>query len=190
MLLFDICRPAFCYHYDIKASGSQDNTFYCRVKPFTHHTPDLVLYAGPDKASTPVAMSHILQFSQSFKIGFGMEDTQWEDMIRKTIGGADHCWGMSIPDGSETRRLQLVWRRTTSITAEGSSKPVVTKRGIHGHRGWKLVSEDDGEKVLAVFTYDKAFGRRGVVEINVDYGEEFVYGVLLTVISLYERSER
>lgn len=195
MLSFDIYRPAFCYHYDVKIADSQENAYFCKATRLTRSSvPDLVLYTGSSATGTAVAMSHILQFSQTCKLGLGMHDTQWEDFTQSNKRGSEHSWAMSLNDvfesSSTARRLRLIWKRTTSVTTEGSAKPVIGQRGYRGFRGWKLVDADDQKNILAVFTFDKAFGRRGTVDINVDYGKGFVRGVLMSILTLYERSER
>ncbi|GJN69362.1 C6 zinc finger domain-containingprotein [Purpureocillium lilacinum] len=199
---FDIHRKAFAYHYSITAHNSttmDSPLYYCDVNRFTKSsTPDMVLHAGPSPAASPVALSHILQFSQSFKIGLGdavprqatdPDAVQWEDLRRSTITGAEHRWGMSLAArGSEARdgrRLALLWKRTRSVRAEGAEDGIRHR----GFRGWKLLDEERPGEVLAVFTLDQVFGRRGVLQINVDYGDEFTVAVLMTLLTLYERSE-
>ncbi|KID73519.1 hypothetical protein MBR_07395, partial [Metarhizium brunneum ARSEF 3297] len=68
---YDVHRPAFSYHYHVTAHDSKQTLYHCNITRFTKScTPNLVLHAGRDKAAPPVALAHILQFSQSFKIGF------------------------------------------------------------------------------------------------------------------------
>ncbi|OWT43008.1 C6 zinc finger domain protein [Pochonia chlamydosporia 170] len=198
---YDIYRPALSYHFDITAHDSKQNLFYCNVVRFTKSsTPDLVLHAGQDKRAPSIALAHILQFSQSFKIGFGstadMDAVEWEDFTRSNIKGSEHRWGMTLQRTSDSPspsrsndRLSLVWKRTTTVTAEGGSEPVTGPRGHRGHRGWKLVEESRPEDVWAIFTFDRVFGRRGILQINVNYGEKFNTGVLISILTLYERSE-
>ncbi|UNI13711.1 hypothetical protein JDV02_000430 [Purpureocillium takamizusanense] len=201
---FDIHRNAFAYHYSITAHNSTATDtalYYCDVTRFTKSsTPDMVLYAGSSPASaSPIALSHILQFSQSFKIGLGdavprhatvPDAIQWEDLRRSTFTGAEHRWGMSLAvsdskarDGR--RRLALLWKRTRSVRAQGAEDGIRHR----GFRGWKLLDEEQPDEVLAVFTLDQVFGRRGVLQINADYGDEFTIAVLMTLLTLYERSE-
>lgn len=199
---YDIHRPAFAYHYDITGHDNKQNLYYCNVIRFTKSTtPDLVLHAGLDKSAPSVALSHILQFSQSFKIGLGsvgdMDNVEWEDFRRSNVSGSEHRWGMNLPNNDKSLsdrtasddRLSLVWKRTTAVTTEGGSTPITNHRGHRGHRGWKLVEESNPDEILAIFTFDKVFGRRGILQIDVNYGEKFNVGVLISILTLYERSE-
>lgn len=202
---YDIHRPAACYHYDITGPDSKENLYYCTVKPFTRKQPDLVLHAGLDKSAPPIALCHILQFSQSFKFGFGdpanEDDIEWEDLIRSNTSGSEHRWGMTLPsdvapssvEGEKSanvgRRLSLVWKKTTSVTVAGAREPLTRRRGHRGHRGWKLIEESDPKEILAVFTFDKSYGRRGLVQINAGHGDKFNVGVLMSVLTLYERTD-
>ena len=194
---YDIHRPAFSYHYDITAHNEEQNLYYCNVTRFTKSAkPDLVLHAGMDKSAPSVAMAHILQFSQSFKIGLGsasdLDAVEWEDFRRSNVSGSEHSWGMNLASSdasSDHQRLSLVWKRTTAVTVEGGRVPVLNHRGHRGHRGWKLVEESRPDEVLAIFTFDKVFGRRGILQIEARRGERFNVGVLISILTLYERSE-
>ncbi|KAJ6446858.1 C6 zinc finger domain-containingprotein [Purpureocillium lavendulum] len=222
-IIFDIHRKMLSYHYTVTAhhdsANPDDPIYYCDVNRFTKSaSPDLVLHAGPSTAAPPIAISHILQFSQSFKIGLGdavarhkadPDAVQWEDLRRTDRTGAEHRWGLHLPatptrtaspttgPGSEDardsaaaasssgRRLALLWKRTRSVRADGVEDGI----RYRGFRGWKLLDEARPDEVLAVFTMDRVFGRRGVLQINVDYGGAFVVAVLMTLLTLYERSE-
>ncbi|KAK8927186.1 hypothetical protein H634G_01855 [Metarhizium anisopliae BRIP 53293] len=188
---YDVHRPAFSYHYNVTAHDSKQTLYYCNVTRFTKScTPDLVLHAGRDKAAPPVALAHILQFSQSFKIGFGsradVDAVEWEDLTRSNAGGSEHRWEMTLAGHG---RISLVWKRTTAVTADGASLPITSHRGHRGHRGWKLIEESTPSEILAVFTFDRVFGRRGILQVDVDYGEKFTVGVLMSILTLYERWE-
>ena len=194
---YDIHRPACCYRYDITGPDASQNLFFCKVNKFTRAKPDLVLHAGVDATAPIAAVSHVVAFSQHFKLGLGTTEEAdkilWEDLKRADSNGSQHHWSVEIPNDNgekrSMRRVGLIWKRTTSVTVEGAKAPRTRRRGHRGHRGWKLIEESSPKDVLAVFTFDRLYGRRGLVQINASYGQAFNTWVLISLLTMYERQE-
>lgn len=184
---FEIARPPFTHRYDVK-SESGNMAYYVDISVFTPNTPDLTVHEGPDSKSPIVAVCHMIRFSGHFKIGVGdpsrADIMHWEDLTKETMGASHYTFSAPVPmaTGGSPRR-SFSWKRTHSVGVDGM-KPASLSNSNH-----KLVDGETGE-ILAIFTNVRGFTSGGVLQINVDYGRDFTTLVLVSCLSLYEKSRR
>ncbi|KAF9894133.1 hypothetical protein FE257_009106 [Aspergillus nanangensis] len=183
---YNICKTCFQRNYTV--TSAQDRPLlYGEISSFTHK-PDLMLHTGSDTHGPVVAVCKFPKFSSALKVGLGNPDdsydTQWEDMTKETLGASEYRWSMPFrrpSDGSHGRRT-LVWKRTQHVTVEGVTPSKLSTRN------YKLV--DQWGQLLAVFTSERTYRKCGVLQVNVEYGEDFDLMVFVTCLGLYEKARR
>ncbi|CAI6093755.1 unnamed protein product [Clonostachys chloroleuca] len=155
---------------------------------FNRSKPHLTLHVGPDeKTAPPVACVYEPFFTRSWKVGLGdvvnfPDAVVWEDMRKETWNYSKISWSTVRKDGTP---VKLAWKRTAHHAIDGKSPSQLSARNF------KLIEEDgDGSNILAVFTHTFSIRIYGSVQINVDWGDNFEYMVLMTIVTLYEAINR
>lgn len=179
---FEINKDLFSHHYDInKEDGAP--LHYVDLSVFSRNKPDLILHNGPSASAPVIAEAHIERFSGHFKIGVGdparPDAVQWEELHREKVDASEYRFSTDL--GSDERR-NFVWKRTRSVGVDGRQPSALSSRN------WKLLNE--AGELLAVFSSTHAISKCGTLQINVDYGRDFEALVLISCLSLYERSRR
>jgi hypothetical protein len=185
--IFNIYKPAFHRHYEIKSADDQP-LYYVNISNFKPNKPTVILHAGPGTKSPILAASKFLKLSSDCKLALGDPDdltnTQWEDMTRESPLHHRYRFEMTIPDvkgsGYGERRV-FVWKRTHSVKVEN------TRVFALSLRSFKLIEERTGQ-VVAVFSRERSFTKCGKLQIRVEYGEAFEKMVLISWLSLYEKA--
>jgi len=195
---FTITRPTIGQHYDVASRDGQEHLFYIDVScSFSRSQPDLTVHAGPNTAAPVVAVAHMPKLSGPFKIGVGdpvshPNAVRWEDMMREGFAGTEHRWAVTLaPElnralgggNGGARRKNLVWKRTSSVAADGMRISSLAPRNF------KLVDVETGE-VLAVFTSERGHSACGVLQVNTHWGPDFDLMVLTTCVATYEKARR
>ncbi|KAJ5678600.1 hypothetical protein N7462_006844 [Penicillium macrosclerotiorum] len=187
--LFDIYKPAFRRHYEVKSTDDQC-LYYGDISSFTRNKPDLTLHAGTGDQAPVVAAAKFIKLSGQYKLCLGdpndMNNAQWEDMTKDRSLHPRHRFEMTIPSyivPDQSERRAFLWKRTRSVIADGA-KPLRLNM-----RNFKLIDART-EKVVAVFTRERSFSKCGRLQIQENYGENFETMVLISCISLYERLRR
>ena len=214
---FQVNRTSFTRHYDVSSTDGQQ-AFYIDISSFTPSKPDLTVHEGKTSGGNVVAVAHMPKFSGDFKIGLGdpsgragdgggagggaggLAATRWEDMTKENLRHSEHRWAMTLGAGNDdgggrrgqTRR-EFAWKRTRKVGADGASVSSLSGRNLKlvevGHGGGRG-AEEDGGKVLAVFTSERGFSSCGVLQINAQLGRDFDVMVVTTCVALYEKARR
>lgn len=184
---YRINRNSFGDHYDIESAEGQP-VYYVEQWKFRSQSPDLTLHRGSDKSGPIVAVSHMPYWSNSFKVGLGDPSDPgsmlWEQMGKNGFTNKGSPWAADIvAQPNEKKRLNLNWKTTKSVAAEGMKVPWSSSRN------YKLINEDTKD-VIAVFTSDRSYKKCGVLQINVDYGTSFEFMIIMTCITVYENARR
>lgn len=183
---YKLVQPAWTTTYTYIADSAPSHKtavplFVVDVCSFKRNTPNLILHCGSDRKISPaVACSWVLATSRSSKIGLGdvhnkPDHILWEDFKQETFWATEFSWGMDFED----RREELRWKTTSHHAVDGKK----AKSWSAGY--WKLVSKEDNNRILCVFT--RASGLTtvcGTLQFNVDWGTHFEHMVLLTVAYL------
>lgn len=179
--IFNIYKPAFRRHYEIKSTDEQP-LYYVNISA-SPRKPDLVLHDGNSDSAPKIAACKFLKLSGNGKLALGDPDdvtnTQWEDMIKQSSIHLKYRFEMMIP-GAEGRgeRRAFVWKRTHSIMVEDTKPFPLSMRSL------KMIDERTG-RVAAVFTRERSLSKCGKLQIRVEYGEEFDRMVLMSGLSAY-----
>ncbi|GLI72328.1 hypothetical protein PoHVEF18_000498 [Penicillium ochrochloron] len=184
---FNIYKPAFRRHYEIKSANEQP-LYYVNISSFKPNKPELTLHASPSSTSPIIAASKFLKLSSDCKLALGDPDdltnTQWEDMTRESSIHHRYRFEMAIPDANGSghgERRVFVWKRTHSVKVEN------TRAFPLSLRSFKMVEERTGQ-VVAVFSRERSITKCGKLQIRVEYGEDFVRMVLISWLSLFEKA--
>lgn len=179
--IFNIYKPAFRRHYEIKSTDEQP-LYYVNISA-SPKKPDLVLHDGNSDSAPKIAACKFLKLSGHGKLALGDPDdvtnTQWEDMIKQSSIHLKYRFEMTIP-GVEGRgeRRAFVWKRTHSIMVKDTKPFPLSMRSL------KMIDERTG-RVAAVFTRERSLSKCGKLQIRVEYGEEFDRMVLMSGLSAY-----
>lgn len=178
-------------YIDDDGSGSHDKpaSFVVDLSSFSPGKPDMILIAGPDVKSSPaVACANRPGLSKTFRVGLGdvihaKRNVRWEDMKNESFFNKNWIWGFDLPNG---RRVQLRWAPTSHHAVDGKSP------SRFGTTNWKLVEADGpGDHIVGVFTGQGGVTRVcGTLQINVDWGKEFEYMVLMTTVAMFDKVKR
>jgi hypothetical protein len=176
-----IVNNASPFNLCILRPGQEEAIYYVNNSTFTPRTPDVTLYAGPNKSGPVIGVAHITNIWTS-KIGLGdpasnISSMVWEDLARP------NKWKHNIHKfeslfGEEGRKT-FVWKRT--------------KGNIFDDQGDRVLYEEGKEDVIlakyigvGVFKWKKR-GRLYMVEGG---GDTWELMVLLTALALIELSRR
>ncbi len=182
-----INRNSFGNHYDVE-SIEGEALYYAEQMRLSSQKPDLRLHRGGDKSGPIVAVSHMPYLSTSFKVGIGDPDGSgsmlWEEVRKPGFSSRGNRWAADVVmERNETKRMNLNWKTTASVGADGMTVPWSSSRNF------KLVNDDTNE-VIAIFTSDRSYKKCGVLQINVDYGESFEVMIIITCMTVYENAKR
>ncbi|KAK8929611.1 hypothetical protein H634G_03993 [Metarhizium anisopliae BRIP 53293] len=121
--------------------------------------------------------------SATFEVSLGntenkVQGEEWRVMQR--TGRKEGTW--TVPSSCTGGMKEVAWKGTVDVAVDGISA------GLN-RPGYKLVdvSNDESDEVLAVFSPMKGLSKGGVLQLNVNWGEEFERMVILTFICLYDR---
>lgn len=184
---FQVYKPAFRRHYEIK-SANDNPLYHVDISAFTPNKPDLTLHAGTSTSAPKIAASKFLKLSGDCKLALGDPDditnTQWEDMTKESAIHSKYRFEMTIPTASgHGERRVFFWKRTHKVMVDDAKAFPLSMRSF------KLIDERS-EQVVAVFSRERSFTKCGTMQIRVDHGEGFDRMVLISGLSLYERSRR
>lgn len=181
----------FEYIADNDASGNKDKppAFVASMGSSRHGKPDMTLLAGPDdKSSHAVACAYRPGFSRTFRIGLGdaihaKDHVTWGEMKYESFFSKTLLWTFNLPSG---KSLRLKWSPTSHHAVDGKKPSRI------GGTNWKLVDANGpGDTILSVFTGRSGPSRTcGTLQINVNWGRDFDYLVLMTVVAMYDKVKR
>ena len=166
--------------------------YYIRTSMFRPGRPEITMHAGGYRDGPIVGVSNFVKFSSGSKLGLGDPanplNMSWEDLTKES--SMDHSlyrldFTFRSHDANEPQRRSFRWKRTHSVGVK-SSKP--SKFGL---MNFKLVDEATGE-LLAVFANNglKSFKKQGKFQIHKDYGQDFDAMIILSGMTLLERTCR
>ncbi|RDA91374.1 hypothetical protein CP533_0029, partial [Ophiocordyceps camponoti-saundersi (nom. inval.)] len=174
-MIYTIDKPIWKRSFYISADGFKTPRLVRLRSSSAKNTPLLALHAGPDSHSPVLATTHLPFLSHRFYFLVG--NGRWECMDTMFGPGLRHRWSMDLR--CRRSRASFVWKRTRSLAVDGMTVSAWSQGN------WKLVDDDDGGHVLAVFTNQYGCGRCGRLQIKVDYGSDFDNMVLMTLLALY-----
>ncbi|KAF5133528.1 hypothetical protein E5D57_004152 [Metarhizium anisopliae] len=121
--------------------------------------------------------------SATFEVSLGntenkVQGEEWRVMQR--TGRKEGTW--TVPSSCTSGMKEVAWKGTVDVAVDGISA------GLN-RPGYKLVDvcNDESDEALAVFTPMKGLSKGGVLQLNVNWGEEFERMVILTFMCLYDR---
>jgi hypothetical protein len=189
---YKITRKAFVKNIEIRpeSDGGSDASppaLVIRTSNFKRHQANLTLHQGPDssEASPAVARLHMPAFSRHFKVGIcrpgaASDDMEWEDLRQANLRGSEFSLQMNLSADDGSRR-RCLWKRTSHVAMDGQK----AKRANHN---WKVIDDEEGgekKAVLAVFTSTTRRNTSGTLQFNVDWGANFEWMVMITLVALY-----
>lgn len=187
--VLQITRSFMRRHYDVTLQNGEP-LFHCDVSLFTPRKPDLTLHRGDSTQGPVVAVSNFMRLSGNYKLGLGdpedISNIRWEDMTKELLHKSKYRLETTLacdPGRLHSERRVFLWKRTRSVGVEGETPFRLTSRN------YKLVDEASGQ-VLAVFSGGGRPGGGGRIEIRVEYGQDFDHMVLISCLSLYEKTRR
>ncbi|KAG8414223.1 hypothetical protein J3459_014948 [Metarhizium acridum] len=121
--------------------------------------------------------------SATFEIKLGNTENkaqgeEWRFMHR--TGRKEGTW--TVPSSDTGGMKEFAWEGTIDVATDGISPGL-------SRPGYKLVdvSNDESDEALAVFTPTKGLSKSGVLQLNVNWREEFERMVILTFMCVYDR---
>ncbi|KAI9163827.1 hypothetical protein HJFPF1_05454 [Paramyrothecium foliicola] len=189
----EINKTALSHHYDVLLPDG-NIAYFADISMSPPEVPALTLFAGSTRNTPNVAACHMPAGTGDMRIDLIDPDTrqvlQQEDLTKESMYASKYRFMTTAPSlhrcapESPLRELRsFVWKRTHKVGVNGM------KLRRASSRNWKLIDEVTQE-LLAVFTNEWSLIRCGILQINVDWGTEFDVMVLITCLSMYEKSRR
>lgn len=176
---YSIKSSFFGGHYEIRPRDSEQLVYYVNCLSFTLSRPSVIVHAGSSTAGRVVGGCKLKSFSRDIEVGLGdlnqPASVKWERMLY--TGVWSHRYAFRVAFGSG-RPQNFTWKRTHSWGSGGSGD-------------YKLVNEES-QTVVAVFEGSRTMiWRPGYLNIFAhDYGEQFNFMVLITLIALHVATSR
>ena len=181
---FKIAKPALRRRYEISLNGGSP-LVSVDVSDFTPGVPELTFKDGPDAKSSPV-MGYCRMHKTSGDMEIGLVDPampqneQWETLSKESLLGGEYRFSMTFPgEGRHT----FAWKRTHSVGVGDSKVNPLSQRNF--------VLMDQQGAVVAVYTNDSVgLSTCGTLEIKADLGRQFDQMVIMTCVSIYDKSAK
>jgi hypothetical protein len=161
---------------------AKTGVYFANMSECSSTRPDVALHAGGDQAGPVVAVARF-RFSRTVTMGLGDPENEremvWEEMRNQdSPHHSQYRFEMSLND----ERRAFLWLRTRA-KEDGATKL--------SYRNYKLLDEKTGE-VLALYVESgwRSWQKKGELEIRTDLGRVWELLVVLSSVSLCEKTSR
>jgi hypothetical protein len=141
---------------------------------------------GPDVKNSPVmGFCRMHKTSGDMEIGLvdpmNPQNEQWETLSKESLMGGEYRFTMLLPVSG--KRHTFIWKRTHSVGVNDSKVNPLSNRNF--------ILMDDQGAVVAVYTNDSVgISTCGILEIKTDLGKSFDQMVIMTCVSIYDKSAK